>query len=254
MHRKRRSFRVRTSPGPRVVAVLTCPSPVLRSSTWRNRPSTRSPRPSSRGATGRSAEPTFVGRDGPLRLWMSGWGRMRRRRSSISAIRPRSGAGGSPRTGSRPVTAAGRSRSRRRSGTAEMSACAGGRAFGGIGTASSSLRHAWNGLCTSANRSRFRRTRRRCGTRRPRWGCRWRSDAVVRCPALDASRPHGRCIGPAPTQRFLLRAMNSGDRRGRATAHSRHPEFHVGVRSMPHIRYCIIIYIVLSIFHDGDDP
>ncbi len=218
MHRKGRSFRLRTPRIQRAAAVLTCPSPVLRSSTWPNRLTTRSPRPFSRGVTGRSAAPTFAGRDGPLRLWASSWGRMRRARSSTSAILPHSGAGGSPRTGSRPVTAAGRSRSRRRSGTAEMSACAGGRAFGGIGTASSSLRHAWSGLCTSANRRRFRRTRRRCGARRPHWGFRWQSDAVGALPR--ARRVHR----PAPAQRFLLRATNTSDRRGRATAHSRCPE------------------------------
>ena len=200
MHRKKRSFRLCTSRARRAAAVLTCPLPVLRSSTWQNRPNTRSPRRYSRGATGRSAGPTFVGRDDPLRSWTSGWSRKWRPMSSTSAIRPRCGTGGSARIGSRPVIAARRSRSQRRSGTAEMSACVGGRAFGGIGTASSSFRHAWNEACTSASRRRLPRTRRRYGARRPHWGCRGQSDAV------GASPSPGRCIAPVSAQRFLLRA------------------------------------------------
>ncbi len=185
-------FRLPGSPQPPAAAGSICRSPVLRSSTWPNRPHTPSPRPCSPGATGRSAGLTFAGPDAPLRWSMCSWRPMRHRSWLTSAIQRRCAAVASGRTGSRHGTAAERSRSPRRSGTAGTSDSGGGRASGAIGTASFSSRHAWGEVCTSESRRRFQLKRQPSARRLPRSGCRWRSDAVA---SARASFFDARCTG-----------------------------------------------------------
>jgi len=181
------AFRLPGSPRPPAAAVSTCPSPVLRSSTWPNRPHTPSPRPSSPGATGRSAGLTFAGPGALLRSSMCSWRPKRRRTWLTFAIRRRCAAGASGRTGSHLGTAAEPSRSPRRSGTAGTWGSGGGRASGAIGKASSSLRPARDEACTSASRRRFQLKLRPSTRPPPRSGCRWGCDATVRRSRMN---PH----------------------------------------------------------------
>jgi len=174
------AFHLPGSPRPPAAAGSTCRSPVLRSSTWPNRPHTPSPRPCSPGATGRSAGLTFAGPDALLRWSMCSWRRMKQRNWLTSAIRRRCAAVESGRTGSRLATASERSRSPRRSGTAETWGSGGGRASGAIGTVSSSSRHVWRDVCTSASRRRFQLKLPPSTRRLPRSGCLWGCDATVK--------------------------------------------------------------------------
>lgn len=165
---------------PRAAAVSTCRSPVLRSSTWPNRPHTPSPRPFSPGATGRSAGLTFAGLDALLRWSTCSWKPMRQRSWLTCAIRRRCAAVASDRIGSRLGTAAERSQSPRRSGTAGTSDSGGGRASGAIGTVSSSLRHAWDEVCTSGSRRKFQLKLRPSTRPPPRSECRWGCEATAK--------------------------------------------------------------------------